>query len=87
MYFFDILVFGILLIIAGSLLASFESQRFSVSFIVFGYLSIGIYEINLIYYDFSVIGIMFAFMYWISAEKILIALRKYNVDRMRVRIN
>ena len=32
-----ILVFGILLIVAGALLASFESQRFSVSFIVFGY--------------------------------------------------
>lgn len=31
------LVFGILLIVAGSLLASFERQRFSVSFIVFGY--------------------------------------------------
>ncbi|UJR13456.1 hypothetical protein I4U23_000470 [Adineta vaga] len=60
------LIFGILLIIAGSLLASFESQRFSVSFIVFG-----------------IIGIVFAFMYWISAEKILIAARKYNADRMR----
>jgi hypothetical protein len=35
----------------------------------------------------SVIGVIFAFMYWISAEKLLIALRKYNVDRMRVRIN
>jgi hypothetical protein len=26
-------------------------------------------------------------MYWISAEKILIALRKYNADRMRVKLN
>ncbi|UJR33863.1 hypothetical protein I4U23_021284 [Adineta vaga] len=60
------LMFGILLIVAGSLLASFEKQRFSVSFIVFGG-----------------IGIIFAFMYWISAEKILIALRKFNVERMR----
>ncbi|CAF0778065.1 unnamed protein product [Adineta steineri] len=60
------LVFGILLIVAGSLLASFEKQRFSVSFIVFGG-----------------IGIIFAFMYWISAEKILIALRKVNAERMR----
>jgi len=38
--FYFILVFGILLITAGSLLFSFESQRFSVSFIVFGYLFI-----------------------------------------------
>ncbi|CAF1022106.1 unnamed protein product [Adineta ricciae] len=60
------LVFGILLIVAGSLLASFEKQRFSVSFIVFGG-----------------IGIIFALMYWISAEKILIALRKLNAERMR----
>jgi len=60
------LVFGILLIVAGSLLASFEKQRFSVSFIVFGG-----------------IGVIFAFMYWISAEKILIALRKLNAERMR----
>ncbi|CAF1291152.1 unnamed protein product [Adineta steineri] len=60
------LVFGILLIVAGSLLTSFESQRISVSFIIFG-----------------IIGILFAFMYWISAEKILIALRKFNADRMR----
>ena len=36
-YELDTLVFGILLIIAGALLASFESQRFSVSFVVFGY--------------------------------------------------
>lgn len=34
---FHFLVFGILLILAGSLLASFEKQRFSVSFIIFGY--------------------------------------------------
>ncbi|CAF1014390.1 unnamed protein product [Rotaria sordida] len=59
-------IFGILLIISGSLLASFESQRFSVSFIIFG-----------------IIGLIFAFMYWISAEKILIELRKFNADRMR----
>ncbi|CAF1256611.1 unnamed protein product [Rotaria sp. Silwood1] len=58
--------FGILLIISGSLLASLESQRFSVSFIIFG-----------------IIGLIFAFMYWISAEKILIELRKFNADRMR----
>jgi hypothetical protein len=59
-------VFGTLLIVAGSLLASFEKQRFSVSFIVFGG-----------------IGVIFAFMYWVSAEKILIALRKLNAERMR----
>lgn len=34
----------------------------------------------------SGIGIIFAFMYWISAEKILIALRKLNAERMRVRL-
>ncbi|CAF0733849.1 unnamed protein product [Rotaria sp. Silwood1] len=60
------LVFGILLLVAGSLLASYEKQRFSVSFIVFGG-----------------IGIIFGFMYWISAEKILTALRKLNAQRMR----
>ncbi|CAF2468913.1 unnamed protein product [Rotaria sp. Silwood2] len=60
------LVFGILLLVAGSLLASYEKQRFSVSFIVFGG-----------------IGIIFAFMYWISAQKILTALRKLNAQRMR----
>jgi hypothetical protein len=38
-------------------------------------------------YFSSIIGILFAFMYWISAEKILIALRKYNADRMRVKLN
>jgi hypothetical protein len=82
------LVFGILLIVAGSLLASFESQRFSVSFIVFGYLLIeNDGKQGLIDCRSSVIGVIFAFMYWISAEKLLIALRKYNVDRMRVRIN
>ncbi|CAF4943400.1 unnamed protein product [Rotaria sp. Silwood1] len=58
--------FGILLIISGSLLASLESQRFSVSFIIFG-----------------IIGLIFAFMYWISAEKILIELRKFNAYLMR----
>lgn len=60
------LVFGLLLITAGLLLASFESQRFSVSFIVFG-----------------TIGIIFAFVYWVSAEKLLITLRKMNVQRLR----
>ncbi|CAF1214259.1 unnamed protein product [Rotaria sordida] len=60
------LIFGILLLVAGSLLASYEKQRFSVSFIVFGG-----------------IGIIFAFMYWISAQKILTALRKLNAQRMR----
>ena len=34
----------------------------------------------------SGIGVIFAFMYWISAEKILIALRKLNAERTRVRI-
>jgi hypothetical protein len=42
---------------------------------------------NLIRFFFSGIGVIFAFMYWISAEKILIALRKLNAERMRVRIN
>ncbi|CAF3348535.1 unnamed protein product [Rotaria socialis] len=60
------LIFGILLLVAGSLLATYEKQRFSVSFIVFGG-----------------IGIIFAFMYWISAEKILTALRKLNAQRIR----
>lgn len=60
------LIFGLLLITAGFLLASFESQRFSISFIIFG-----------------AIGIIFAFVYWISAEKLLITLRKMNAQRIR----
>jgi predicted nucleotidyltransferase len=35
-YLFYISVFGVLLIISGSMLASFENQRYSVSFIIFG---------------------------------------------------
>jgi hypothetical protein len=51
------------------------------------YLGISVFqELKKISFLFSVIGVMFAFMYWISAEKILIALRKYNADRMRVTI-
>ncbi len=84
---FHIVVFGILLIVAGSLLASFEKQRFSVSFIVFGYDFFRRKSYKFTCFLFSGIGVIFAFMYWISAEKILIALRKLNAERMRVRIN
>lgn len=80
-----ILVFGILLITAGFLLASFESQRFSVSFIVFGYSkSTKAEEIVGSSLSSSAIGVIFAFVYWISAEKLLITLRKFNARRIRV---
>jgi len=35
-FLFSILVFGILLILSGYFLISFENERFSISFIVFG---------------------------------------------------
>ncbi|CAF0897407.1 unnamed protein product [Didymodactylos carnosus] len=60
------LVFGILLLSSGALLASFQKQRFSVSFIVFGAISIA-----------------FSFIYWISAERILSALREVNAERFQ----
>lgn len=82
------LVFGILLVIAGSLMASFQQQRFSVSVVVFGLVfnRIDTRWIKYIFFISSGISIIFAFMYWLSAQKILIALRKLDVDRIRVRL-
>ena len=36
---------------------------------------------------FSGSSILFAFMYWISAEKITMALRKFHGEQIRVKIS
>lgn len=64
------LVFGILLILSGYFLISFENERFSISFIIFG-----------------VIGILFSFVYWISAERILHSLRKASLEQARTQLH